>query len=218
MLIRSEDSDAEVFIEPPSSWDEAVPMFDVKVNASGLRASAGVVTFPQDDLALFFAGLADDWRGWEGRRTWRSVEGDLTLNATHQGRVLFEIGLSQPYTPVGWTVAVAVEVNAGEELARLATEAAALLEQPSHGRALLPDQGPELIRLDPESEASYELMTAIIAEEIGVRVALGDKDVDRASWVWRVAELSADELLMKFVVRPRAATNPRYRWSSAPDD
>ena len=36
-------------------------------------------------LTGYFAALAADWRGWTGERRWTSLEGDLTLVATHDG-------------------------------------------------------------------------------------------------------------------------------------
>ena len=37
---------------------------------------------PVGDL---FAEIATDWRGWEGKRTWSSLEGEIQLSATHDG-------------------------------------------------------------------------------------------------------------------------------------
>ena len=73
---------------------------------------------------------------------------------------------------------------------------------------------PDLVSLDPDSEACFALMSAIIAEEVGVRIALEDRDVDDPAWIERVAALSADALLNRFTVRERTPDNPRYRWES----
>ena len=74
--------------------------------------------------------------------------------------------------------------------------------------------GPDgnLVSLDPDSEECFALMAAIIAEEVVVRIALEDRDVDDPAWIQRVAELSADALLNRFQVRERTLDNPRYRW------
>ena len=71
----------------------------------------------------------------------------------------------------------------------------------------------DLVSLDPDFEACFPLMSAIIAEEVGVRIALEDGDVDDPAWIERVAELSADALLNKFMVRERTPENPRDRWA-----
>jgi hypothetical protein len=36
-------------------------------------------------LAAYFAGLAENWRGWHGPKQWASAEEDLCLTATHDG-------------------------------------------------------------------------------------------------------------------------------------
>jgi hypothetical protein len=69
----------------------------------------------------------------------------------------------------------------------------------------------EMLRLDPESEACFERMTAIIAEEIEVRIAAGNSETSPENiQLW--AQLAADELLHAFVVRPRTADNPLYKF------
>ena len=42
-----------------------------------------------DQLGQLLAGFAADWKGWEGKRTWRSADTDLVLDCTHDhvGRV-----------------------------------------------------------------------------------------------------------------------------------
>jgi hypothetical protein len=69
----------------------------------------------------------------------------------------------------------------------------------------------ELLRLDPESEACFELLRDIIAEEINVRVALGNSDpTPKNVNLW--ASLAADAALNAFVVRARPEDLPRYKF------
>jgi len=35
------------------------------------------------DLVLFFEEMERDWRGWDGARSWESLEGDLRIEAQH---------------------------------------------------------------------------------------------------------------------------------------
>jgi hypothetical protein len=72
----------------------------------------------------------------------------------------------------------------------------------------------QLVSLDPDSEANFELLRDIIEEEIRVRLALHDTP-DRQGhyedpWTVRVARLAADAVLNQFEVRLRSS--PRYRW------
>ena len=69
----------------------------------------------------------------------------------------------------------------------------------------------ELLRLDPESDACFEGLSGIIAEEINVRVALGNSDPTPENVnLW--ANLAADAVLNAFVVRARPKDLPRYKF------
>jgi hypothetical protein len=52
----------------------------------------------QQSLADFFDGVATDWRGWTGDRTWQSAESEVRLSRRHDNtntvlvRVEFEDG------------------------------------------------------------------------------------------------------------------------------
>lgn len=72
------------------------------------------------DLSDFFTELEQAWRGWEGERTYESLEGDLRLSATHDGHVVLTVDLSQSTIPDGWAVRAVLKLEAGEELAAAA--------------------------------------------------------------------------------------------------
>jgi len=76
---------------------------------------------------------------------------------------------------------------------------------------------PRLEQLDPESTACFSAMVEIIEEEISVRIALEDTDIRDPEWAKRIAELAADTLLNRFVVRTRTPETPRSRWVSGDD-
>jgi hypothetical protein len=72
-------------IDPPAEpHDVCVRTARVSIRAPGLQAHT-IATFSDGprDLALFFAELAADWRGWEGERHWRALEGELEVQASH---------------------------------------------------------------------------------------------------------------------------------------
>jgi len=74
-----------------------------------------------------------------------------------------------------------------------------------------------LEQLDPESTTCFSAMVEIIEEEISVRIALEDTDIRDPEWAKRIAELAADTLLDRFVVRTRTPETPRSRWASGDD-
>ncbi|WP_265522857.1 DUF6228 family protein [Oerskovia flava] len=88
------------------------------------------------DIAAFFVDLESDWRGWDGDRTWESLEGDMSLSGRHTGsRVRLEVtlrsGLSQ--SAAEWSATLVLTLDAGEELSRAAADVAlAVVDQQTH--------------------------------------------------------------------------------------
>ncbi|MFB7288336.1 DUF6228 family protein [Actinacidiphila glaucinigra] len=78
------------FHKPERPFPDVVddPVLDFLVTARGrwVSVEVSVRTLDGDGLDAFLAELAEDFRGWTGVRTWRSLERDLTLSARHSGR------------------------------------------------------------------------------------------------------------------------------------
>jgi len=83
------------------------------------------------DLARFFRGLEQEWRGWEGVRGWKSVEGDLGLVARHEFahvRLTVTLRLQRfGWGNDGWSATADITVDPGEQLSRAAWEIGALV-------------------------------------------------------------------------------------------
>src|SRR5215208_2323956 len=67
-----------------------------------------------DHLDQFWRELAENWRGWEGTRSWQSLEGDLELSATSDrvGHVTLEVRLDRG-APFQWRVYGIISLEAG---------------------------------------------------------------------------------------------------------
>jgi hypothetical protein len=103
---------------------------EVCLRVPGLEASSRVSAHYAsefDDLVTFFRQLATDWRGWDGERTYESLESDLRLTATHDGYVRLAVQLWQQAGRQGWSVAAVISLEPGEEMTRVAEDVAALL-------------------------------------------------------------------------------------------
>lgn len=101
----------------------------VRLIGEGLDATATVYALNVlgfDGLADYFADLSSDWRGWQGVRTWSSLEGELNLAASHNGHVQVEVRL-QDSSYANWTVRTTVTLDAGEQLSAAARDLKALL-------------------------------------------------------------------------------------------
>ena len=92
----------------------------------GLTAEALVSSYQSLGLPEFFAGMARDWKGWSGERSWASFETELSLTATSDrtGHVSLVTELRGGAYPNGWTARATMVLEAGQ-LDRLAAEAAA---------------------------------------------------------------------------------------------
>ena len=97
--------------------------FLAALRSSGLEATARVGSYMSGGLGAFFAGLAGSWKGWEGTRTWSSLEGELELQAKsdHTGHVFLSVRLHYG-APARWQAEVELVLEAGQ-LDRLASDA-----------------------------------------------------------------------------------------------
>lgn len=75
-----------------------------------------------DDLVEFFASLERDWRGWDGPKSYSSVEGDLTITASHNGRIRLIVRLRQSTIADGWDTSAVLRLDPGEQLSRVVTD------------------------------------------------------------------------------------------------
>lgn len=68
-----------------------------------------------DGLDKFWRELAEDWRGWEGIRSWKSLEGELELSATSDrlGHVTLEVRPDEG-APFQWWVYGVISLDAGQ--------------------------------------------------------------------------------------------------------
>lgn len=104
-----------------------------ELQLNGLSAVAPVVSNYATgftDLADFFQRQADDWRGWEGVRDWQSLEGDLSIQASHQyGHVQLRITLRRvrfDWGNDGWTATGDLTIDPGEQLSQVARDVRSL--------------------------------------------------------------------------------------------
>ena len=79
-------------------------------------------------LAMFFRGLAIAWQGFDGVRSFRSLEGQLTIDARHDqlGTVSCTVTLGQAWPPE-WSFVGVLDFGAGARLEGVADEVEQLL-------------------------------------------------------------------------------------------
>ncbi|MFI1255932.1 DUF6228 family protein [Streptomyces netropsis] len=121
------------FCEPtrpfPEYEDDPVLDFLARARGKWVSVEVSVRTLRGDGLGAFLDELAEDFRGWEGARTWRSLEHDLTLSATHGtgGHVRLTWGLQARPSAEEWRFEITTVHAAGEDMRNLAAEIRAFL-------------------------------------------------------------------------------------------
>ena len=107
--------------------DGRIDTFEATLTFPGGSATTTVHEFGTS-LPHFFRELADAWRGFDDVKSFASLEGELTIDAHHDGRgtVYCEVCLRQPRPPE-WAVCVVLDFGAGAHLEGLAGEVEQLL-------------------------------------------------------------------------------------------
>ncbi|WP_326804861.1 DUF6228 family protein [Streptomyces sp. NBC_01788] len=117
---------ALLLLSEPARPFEDGPTLDFLIKAHGPWGSieTSVATWGGDGLDTFLASLAEDFRGWEGARTWHSLSYDLTLSAEHRsgGHVELTWGIHDRAPSETWHFETATVYAAGEDMRTLAAE------------------------------------------------------------------------------------------------
>jgi len=107
--------------------DEGLDTFIVQVHAEDLFAFARVEFVDLSLLADYFEDLARDWRGWEGTRTWKSGVGlDIEAVQDRPGYNRLRFTIDDAF-PASWSITLDIDVEAGEQMARIARDARAFV-------------------------------------------------------------------------------------------
>jgi hypothetical protein len=97
--------------------------FTVELEDPSIQAKSRVYMYRGEGIVDLFVGMANDWKGWSGERTWESLEGEFTLacSSDKAGHVVIRVMLSEIHLPRLWQVKTEVRTEAGR-LEGLATD------------------------------------------------------------------------------------------------
>ena len=107
--------------------------YRVTISGPNFHGAATAYEYNPGDLKAFFDDLAANWRGWLGKKEWRSLEGELSLSATSDstGHVTLSARIrSGPY-PFDWGLSAVLLVEAGQLDGIAASIAAFLNDSPA---------------------------------------------------------------------------------------
>ena len=116
---------------PDRPWNDLVLDFQCELTDTGLNAATWVRTLDGDGIVSWTASLAESFHGWDGVRSWESLEQDLRIDAMHDGlghvSLRFVIRGPRGYEPGAWEASVMVTLDAGEDMRSLVAELADLV-------------------------------------------------------------------------------------------
>ena len=125
--IKSAHDGAElVFSQVRTSPDGELDSFVVGVRSANLKCSAKVYGYMSDGLPAYFSeldNLMNNFGGWEGARTWSSLEGELEISASADslGHVTTKVKLRSGHYELDWTAEAGLLLEAGQ-LSRVAKD------------------------------------------------------------------------------------------------
>jgi hypothetical protein len=101
--------------------------FTASIEGDGPQAAKLVWGYTDCEfLVQLFESIALDWRGWQGERTWESIEGDLGLAVSSKstGQITITITLCSNDGEDNWRLQVPI-YSEGGQLERIAHQVAA---------------------------------------------------------------------------------------------
>jgi hypothetical protein len=122
--ITSSQGSGSLELRDPVRSGNEVASFTATLTADGMKASTGVYVMSGDGIANLFEEMAAEWRGWDGVKTWESLEGDLEVAAEHDrlGQITLRVMLRRWQSPPEWEARADLTIDAGEQLANTARE------------------------------------------------------------------------------------------------
>ena len=115
MLIRSSRGSAALGFEIVGSRrDGRVEELAAKLHGP-VEGGVNVYDDHFEALSAFFRDLSDHWRGWEGNKSWESLEGELSLTASidKAGHVSLRVVLTDVAVAERWRAEATIFLDAG---------------------------------------------------------------------------------------------------------
>lgn len=119
ITIKSSRSAGELKLSDPKPPGSRYPVEYVRVSLREkdiAASSAKIFLYTPHDLAGFFEDLAANWRGWEGAKSWASIEEDFALSCKSDslGHVAMEVTLKSGLYEDDWRVKAVIYMDAGQ--------------------------------------------------------------------------------------------------------
>jgi len=108
-LIESAENQAALEL---TSLDER--FFQATLRSRGASATTKVIKYMSQGLALLFEYFSANWKGWQGSKNWKSLEGELSISARSDslGHVFLDVSLRDG-APAKWILQTSMMLEAG---------------------------------------------------------------------------------------------------------
>ncbi|WP_141491487.1 DUF6228 family protein [Longimonas halophila] len=117
--IQSCDSPARLLLSDLSydgSGQDSWASFVATIEDDGLHANVRVFDLGPESLVDLFEQMNEEYRGWDGAKTWKSIEGQMALSCTsdRSGHAFVEVVLRPDLRPDRWEVNSRLRIDAGQ--------------------------------------------------------------------------------------------------------
>ena len=116
-VISSEREVKLTFHSRQVTYEGWLVSYRITAEARNFRAEIDVENTPHGDSpAAFFAGMAKEWSGWQGKKAWGTIEGEYELSATRDsvGHITLVAGFNPHAFPPSWSGQLILVIDAGQ--------------------------------------------------------------------------------------------------------
>lgn len=94
---------------------ESSDHFKARISGAHFDGTVTVYYSEPENLAAYFRDLAINWRGWQGKKAWSSLEDDLEFSASSDstGHITLSTQLRDGPYPFGWSLSTTLLLEAG---------------------------------------------------------------------------------------------------------
>ena len=137
--VAVEDDDAAVAAGGPQGWvrlwnrrhpwEDELLTFCARIGGNGMEAAVHNVVVHNEAPEKFVGELAESFAGWSGAKVWESLDRDVRIKAVFRngGHVDLTWRLAPWRRDDAWQAEVTFQVEAGEEMRKLAADMGVLL-------------------------------------------------------------------------------------------
>lgn len=114
-VLTAYPSDWLEFSNPEVSSSGSFDFYAVTLSTTGLKASLRIEAYWEAGLIELFNEIARDWKGWDGKKEWESIERSLALSAVadRAGHTYLTVELQVPDFN-GWYARAVLTLEAGQ--------------------------------------------------------------------------------------------------------